>query len=86
MMLWVFRIWTSNWQTIKSPDDFAWMFESAEHAQPVLDKLETTLALFGTCIAPSKSKVLSQDWISVKPNLVLREEQLTTVSLCHEGW
>lgn len=42
--------------------------------------LTRTGARFAMCLAPSKRKVLSRDWIATVPNLILDGVQLTSTN------
>ena len=60
-------------------DDIICLFESAESAQLVLDKLGEAVKPFGMRFAPSKCKVLLQDWVSPTPSLKLDTQSLDIV-------
>lgn len=62
------------------PDDLVCLYECTEHVQHTVDRHARAEAPFGTWLASSKWKVLTQDWMSIIPNLKLDEEQLTTVN------
>ncbi|THD28033.1 Acyl-CoA:glycerol-3-phosphate acyltransferase [Fasciola hepatica] len=60
-------------------DDLVCLFECTEHAQSALDRLAKAVAPFGVRFAPSKCKVMLQDWMSTIPSLMFDGEVLAIV-------
>ena len=54
-------------------------FDTAESAQLILDRLARAVIPFGMCFAPSKCKVMYQDWDSSEPPLTLKSVRLGVV-------
>lgn len=57
-----------------------YLLEFTEHTQRAPDKFPRTGALFGRCFAPSKYKILLQDWTRVLLNLLLNDQELTILN------
>ena len=51
--------------------DVVCLFHTAESAQLILDRLARAVIPFGMCFAPSKCKLMYQDWDSPEPPLTL---------------
>ncbi|CAH8498493.1 unnamed protein product [Dicrocoelium dendriticum] len=57
-------------------DDIALICDSSQTCQTALDRLALAVNRFGLCFAPSKYKVLLQDWQEPTPALNLGGDQL----------
>ena len=60
-------------------DDVVCLFDTAESAQLILDRLARAVIPFGMCFAPSKCQVMYQDWDSPEPPLTLNGVRLDVV-------
>ncbi|VDP70269.1 unnamed protein product [Echinostoma caproni] len=60
-------------------DDIFYLFECMEDAQRALDRLESSVVPFAMCFAPSKCKVMLQDWVSPSSVLKLDGQELAEV-------
>ena len=60
-------------------DDVVCLFDTAESAQLISDRLAKAVIPFGMCFAPSKCKVMYQDWDSPEPPLTLNGVRLDVV-------
>ena len=60
-------------------DDVVCLLDTAESAQLILDRLARAVIPFGVCFAPSKCKVMYQDWDSPEPPLTLNGVRLDVV-------
>ena len=60
-------------------DDVVCFYDTAESAQLILDRLTGAIIPFGVCFAPSKCKVMYQDWDSSEPSLNLNGVRLDGV-------
>ena len=60
-------------------DDIAVLGDDARVVQQALDRLSIEVSKFGMCFAPSKCKVLLQDWCQPVPSLTIGNDRLDTV-------
>ncbi|WP_432422665.1 reverse transcriptase domain-containing protein [Streptococcus dysgalactiae] len=60
-------------------DDIALLGESAQAMQTVLNRMAIEVSQFGMCFAPSKCKVLLQDWQEPVPVITLNGDRLNVV-------
>jgi hypothetical protein len=61
-------------------DDVVCLFDSITEAQEVLDTLRRSAGRYGMQFAPSKCKVLLQDWIGANPILTVGSQHLEIVN------
>jgi hypothetical protein len=64
---------------IEYADDIALLSSSSSNMQIMLNRLNDTVGLYGMRFAPSKCKVLLQDWVGPSPTFVLAGSSLETV-------
>lgn len=60
---------------LEHEDDVVLLNEDQSKVHVFLDRLNDNANMFGMRFEPSKSKMLLEDWISLKPNLVRAREQ-----------